>query len=604
MPNFLMQAQPDRWQQKVDYRMLIDFDVESHRFQGDQFLVYFNNSPDTLHRVFYHLYFNAFQPNSMMDERSRTIPDPNPKVGDRIVNLPSENQGYLKINSLHQDGKMVHYHTEGTILEVNLATPIMPNSASILEMNYEGQVPEQVRRSGRDNAEGISYSMSQWYPKLCEYDYQGWHANPYVAREFYGVWGNFDVKIKIDKDYILGGTGVLQNPEEIGYGYQDKKVRHRGNKKLTWHFKAENVHDFMWAADPDYEHSQITCDDGTILRFFYQKNKRTRDTWKELPRIMKEAWKIITKRFGSYPYSTYAFVQGGDGGMEYPMATLITGERSIGSLVGVSVHELMHTWFQMLLGTNESLYAWMDEGFTSFASTEVMNQLRKLKLIPGNYETKPFIGTYNGYRNLAMSGIEEPLSMHADHFATNTAYGTGSYTKGSVFLKQLEYVVGSEVFDQAILRYYYTWRFKHPNVNDFVRIFEKESGLELDWYKEYFVNTTRVIEYEVADIVGEGNASKITLRNRGSMPMPIDVEVRYTDGERSLHTIPLRMMRGAKETDQGQTFKLEHDWPWTHKTYELDVERPLDEIESVNIDPSMRLADINLKNNSKALGDS
>ncbi len=595
-------SQPDRWQQRVDYRMAIDFNVETHQFTGEQTLFYFNNSPDTLQRVFYHLYFNAFQPGSMMDERSRNIPDPDPRVGERIQNLLPESQGFLRVKSLTQNGQTVAYAEEGTILEVTLDEPLVPKSVAILEMSFVGQVPEQIRRSGRDNAEGISYSMAQWYPKLCEYDYQGWHANPYIGREFYGVWGDFDVKITLDKNYIIGGTGVLQNADQIGYGYINKKIRHRKKDHLTWHFRAKNVHDFVWAADPDYEHTHIDTDDGTRLHFFYQKNKKTKDSWEVLPKIMKEAWSIITKRFGEYPYPVYSFIQGGDGGMEYPMATLITGERSVGSLVGVSVHELMHTWFQMLLGTNESLYAWMDEGFTSFASTEVMNELRRRQSIPGNYVPKPFVTTYNGYRNLARSGVEEPLSMHADHFATNTAYGSGSYTKGSVFLKQLEYIVGSDHFDEAILKYYYTWRFKHPNVNDFIRIFEKVSGLELDWYKEYFVNTTRLIEYQLSEVRAKGNSTEIILNNRGNMPMPVDVEVTYADDSKSWHTIPLRIMRGHKSKDQGREFKVETDWPWTHKDYTMTINKPLSEIKGVRIDPSLRLADINLKNNTQEFG--
>ncbi len=596
-------AQADRWQQQVDYRMTVDFDVKTHRYEGQQTLFYFNNSPDTLSRVFYHLYFNAFQPGSMMDERSRTIADPDGRVMDRIQHLKPKEQGYIQVHALTQDGRNTKYAVEGTILEVTLDRPIQPHSVTVLEMDFTAQVPQQIRRSGRHNAEGIDYSMSQWYPKLCEYDYQGWHANPYVGREFYGVWGNFDVKISIDNDYIIGGTGVLQNASEIGYGYTPSKVKHKGRDKLTWHFKAENVHDFVWAADPEYTHTSTLTEDGKTLHFFYKETEYNKDKWEALPAIMRKAWSYIVKRFGEYPYESYAFIQGGDGGMEYPMATLITGERSLGSLVGVSVHELMHTWFQMLLGTNESLYAWMDEGFTSFATTEVMNELRREQIIPGKYDLMPYVSSYNGYRNIAKSPIEEPLSMHADHFATNSAYGTGSYTKGSVFLKQLEYVVGKEVFDRAILRYYYTWRFKHPNANDFIRIFEKESGLELDWYREYFINTTRRINYAVREIAESDGHTHVALANLGEMPMPIDVRVAYVDGSESNHTIPLRIMRGEKVKEDEREYRKEPDWPWTHRDYTLRLDVPLEQVKSVSIDPSLRLADIDLSDNMLNVAD-
>ena len=176
--------------------------------------------------------------------------------------------------------------------------------------------------------------------------------------------------------------------------------------------------------------------------------------------------------------------------MEYPLATLITGNRSLNSLVGVSVHEQLHSWYQMVLGTNESLYAWMDEGFTSYAEDLVMNELAREGLLPGrSAEDNPLAGAYSSYTALATSGKEEPLRTHADHFQTNYAYGVAAYVKGAVFLSQLEYIVGKQAFEKGLLRYFNTWKFKHPNDNDCVRVFEKQSGLELDWYKEDWVNT-------------------------------------------------------------------------------------------------------------------
>ncbi len=215
---FTLAAQPERWQQRVDYQMDIDMDVAKHQFKGKQRLKYTNNSPDELDRVFYHLYFNAFQPNSNMDVRSRSLPDPDKRVGDRISKLKPDEYGWHKITSLKMDGKECKWEVNETILEVELPKGIKPNSTVVFEMEFNSQVPLQIRRSGRDSKDGIDYSMSQWYPKICEYDYQGWHSNPYVAREFYGVWGDFDVKITIDRKYVLGASGILQNGGNIGYG--------------------------------------------------------------------------------------------------------------------------------------------------------------------------------------------------------------------------------------------------------------------------------------------------------------------------------------------------------------------------------------------------
>ncbi len=582
----------ERWQQKVAYQMEIGLDVKSHQFTGNQELTYYNNSPDTLERVFYHLYFNAFQPGSMMDVRSLNLPDPDRRVGDRISKLSPEEVGYQKIKALSQDGKSLAYKVVGTILEVKLAEPILPQQSTVFKMEFEGQVPIQIRRSGRNSREGIAYSMSQWYPKICEYDYQGWHANPYIAREFHGVWGSFDVKIKIDSSYVVASTGYLQNPEQIGHGYPAEQAIKRPNSpKLTWHFKADQVHDFMWAADPDYTHDIVQVPEGPALHFFYQDDKGYAKSWKEGQSYIVKAFQFMSKNFGKYPYEKYSVVQGGDGGMEYPMATLVTGDRSLGSFVGVTVHELIHSWFQGVLASNESLYAWMDEGFTTYASALTMAHLFER-------EGDPVQGNYRGYFAIAERGLEEPLSTHADHFNTNAAYGTAAYSKGAVLLAQLGYVIGEENLAKGMLRYFDTWKFKHPNANDFFRVMEKVSGLELDWYKEYFVQTTHTIDYGIAKVEGKKKQALVTLERVGKMPMPLEVMVTYQDGTQELYYIPLRIMRGEKpHQDQAVERIVKPDWPWVYPEYELEINRPSAEISQIEIDPSQRMADVERANN-------
>ena len=265
------------WQQYVNYTMDIDIDVNNYQYTGNQKLVYTNNSPDNLDKVFYHLYFNAFQPGSQMDVRSRTIADPDRRVGNRISKLLPSEIGYIKVQSLKQNGIDVNYKTVGTILEVTLNKMIKPGESVTFEMTFKGQVPKQIRRSGRNNKEGVALSMTQWYPKMAEYDFEGWHPYPYIAREFIGVWGDFDVTIHIDKNYVLGGTGYLQNPQEVGFGYEDKTqpLNLPKGDKLTWHFKAPKVHDFTWAADPDYQHDIYVMDNGIDLHFLYKKTMNT-----------------------------------------------------------------------------------------------------------------------------------------------------------------------------------------------------------------------------------------------------------------------------------------------------------------------------------------
>lgn len=573
------------WQQHIDYTMDIDMDVNNYQYKGKQKVVYTNNSPDELNKVFYHLYFNAFQPGSQMDVRSLNIKDPDRRVRDRISKLKPNEIGYIKVNSLKQNGSDVSFETVGTILEVSLNKAIQPGESVTFDMLFDAQVPIQIRRSGRDSKEKIALSMAQWYPKMAEYDFQGWHTPPYIAREFHGVWGNFDVTIHIDKNYVIGGTGYLQNPQEIGHGYEDKSkpLNLPDSDKLSWHFKAPNVHDFMWAADPEYIHDVLKMENGVDLHFYYKKtlDEKYLKSWKDVQPKTAELITYFSENVGKYPYKQYSVIQGGDGGMEYAMSTLVTGQRSFGSLFGVTAHEMAHTWFQFLLASNESLHPWMDEGFTSYISAKASN-----KILERNRKN-PNAGSYRGYRSIVSRGFEESLSTHADRYNTNWAYGTASYSKGAIFLSQLEYVIGAKNVAKGIKKYFTDFSFKHPTPNDIKRSMEKVSGIHLDWYLNEWTQTTHTIDYGIKSVGG----SKITLERIGQMPMPIDVEVVYTDGSSENFNIPLRMMRGEKPTSA----KVLEDWTWAHPTYTFDVAKP---VKSVTIDKSGLMADINLENNT------
>lgn len=588
-------AQPDRWQQKVKYVMNIDMNVQTNQFTGTQKLEYWNNSPDTLTRVFYHLYFNAFQPGSMMDNRSLrqgTIQigrgaDWDGRVRDRIHQLKPDEIGYQKIRSLKMNGRAQKFEVLETILEVTLDKPILPKSKVVFDMEFEAQVPLQIRRSGRDNpTTKVRYSMSQWYPKMAEYDYDGWHPTPYVGREFYGIWGDFEVNISIDKNYILGGTGYLQNAGQIGYGYETagQRVNRPNTEKLTWKFLAPNVHDFMWAADPEYKHLTRKVKNDVTLHLLYKAGVANAASWEKILDDAEKALPYIEKTFGAYPYKQYSFVHGGDGGMEYPMSTLLASP-------GAWLHEWMHNWYQGLLATNESLYAWMDEGFTSYADDRVMAFLQ------GKENEFSQTGSYRSYFSLVKSGREEPLTTHADHFNTNAAYGAAAYSKGAVFMEQLGYIVGAEVRDQILLNYYNTWKYKHPNVNDFIRLAEKTADMELDWYQEYWVNTTKTIDYAFDSLWEEGGKTKIRLKRVGLMPMPVDLNLTFKDGSTETHYIPLDLMYGSKPKENDSNWKQYPAWKWTNETYIVETDKKIVDISVAEIDASQRLADVERKNN-------
>ena len=582
------------WQQHVDYTMDVTMDVSSSAYNGTQQLVYSNNSPEDLNVVFYHLYYNAFQPGSEMDVRSITISDPDSRVDDRISRLKKEDYGFMNVLSLNQNNVPVDFSVAGTILEVQLNAPIKSGESAVFDMIFEGQVPPVIRRAGKNSEENVALSMAQWYPKMAEYDFEGWHADPYISREFHGVWGDFDIKLTIDKNYTVGGTGYLQNPDEVGHGY-GQQISNKQTNVLTWHFIAPNVHDFTWAADPDFTHDTLQVPSGPLLHFLYKTslNEKYKKNWKALQPMASEIIQHYSNTVGKYPYKQYSIIQGGDGGMEYGMCTLITGERPFKSLVGVTAHEIGHTWFQFLLASNESRHPWLDEGFAEYTCTFIENDLL------GKETNDPLRNSYNRYISLALSGKEQPMSTHADRYMYNRSYSTSAYRKGALLLAQLKYIIGEKDFEATLKRYFKDWAFKHPTPNDFIRCAEKTSGMELEWFLTDWTQTVNTIDYAVKKVSLLGSETEITLERIGLMPMPVEVEVVLKDGKKLNYYIPLQMMRGEKPT--GGSVRLLGDWAWAYPVYRFKIGVAGSEIKTVTIDNKNETADVNKENNQKTL---
>lgn len=591
------------YQQSIDYKINVDVDVQKNQYNGTQQIVYYNRSPDLLNKFYIHLYWNAFQPGSMMDQKIQSQGEEASKrllenigtqenlvLKSKISLLHPEQYGWQRVISLKQDGVPLKYKVSGTILEVELAHPILPDSSSRFDMSWRAQIPAYIRRAGRNNPEGIKLSMAQWYPKVAAYDYEGWHADEYLGGEFYGVFGNFDVKINIDKDYIIGAGGILQNPKEVkGYGYDKAKVI---NGKTLWHFKAKNIHDFAWAADPNFTVETDQIPKGPLVYYVYQKGEQTKN-WSEAKPYIQKFYKEMASYYGKYPYPSYSFIQAGDGGMEYGMCTLIRGQiPNIDRLLGLMFHEAAHSWFQQVIGTNETTRAWMDEGMTSYA-TSLMEQ----KILNKTSE-KTFLSSYEYYFNTRKAKKEEPMSLFSDFFRSDTGYVNAAYTKAETGLRQLSYIIGEEAFQKSLAEYYRTWRFKHPIERDFIHIAQRISGMNLKWYFNQWINTTNAVDYAIQKVIPEGNKTKVILQRKEEIPMPIDLYVEYKDGSVELYYIPLRMMRGGKPNEQPNLKRTTlEEWGWTQKTYELYLPYPIDRVKSLRIDASRRLADIDEKDN-------
>ncbi len=586
------------YQQHVQYKMDIDVDAENFTYKGKQNITYTNNSPDQLSVIYFHLYWNAFKPGSMMDQRVAS----QGKNGDgrlqqngisRLASIPEGEEGEQNIHWIKQNGKELKFEIQETIMKVYLNRPLAPNSSTEISMEWNSTIPNQIRRSGRNNREGIDMTMTQWYPKIAEYDYDGWATFDYVGREFHAPFADFDVTIKINPEYVIGAGGVLQNPKEVKGYDSNATIKTDENGKAIWKWNAKNILDFAWAADRDYSVESFPVLDGPKVYFVYQKSEKTK-LWAESKPYAIKFFQLMNATFGRYAYPTYSFIQGGDGGMEYGMCTMIVGNAtSLEGLVGLMVHEGGHSWFQQMIATNESTKPWLDEGFTSYAEDLVMYQL----FPPSAPAANPFINSINSYVRFTKGGLEEPASWLADHHDNGTAYSFASYVKGELFLVQLGYIMGEQNLSLTLKEFFAKWKMKHPSDRDFLHIAQKISGMDLKWFQHYWINTTKNIDYAVKHVEYGTDSTSITLENKGGIPMPVDFSVLTKNKEVINYQIPLNMTHTWKSKDIYGDFKTLAYWPWTQKEYTFTVPYTKSEISALGIDFSQRLADVNPNDN-------
>ena len=586
------------YQQYAKYKMDIDVDAQNFTYTGNQTLTYTNNSPDELKVVYFHLYWNAFKAGSMMDQRVAG----QAKNGDsrlqvngisRLASIPEEEEGAQNIHWIKQNGKDLKFEIQETIMKVVLDKPLKPNSSTTFTMNWDAVIPKQIRRAGRNNREGIDMTVTQWYPKIAEYDYDGWATFDYVGREFHAPFSDYEINIKIDKEYVIGAGGTLENPSEVK-GYDQKaSVKADKDNKATWKWTAKNMLDFAWAADRDYTVENFTILDGPKVFYVYQKSEKTK-LWQESQPYVTKFFQIMNASFGRYPYPSYSFIQGGDGGMEYGMCTMILGEAtSLKGLLGLMIHEGGHSWNQQIMAYNESMRPWMDEGFTSYYESLVMHQI----LPPKEPEANPFVGSLNNYRNFVKRGIEEPAVWFGDHHDNGSAYSFSTYVKGELFLVQLGYIMGEQNLTATMKEFYRQWNLKHPTDRDFLHIAQKVSGMDLKWFQNYWINTTKTIDYSVKNVEYGETSTTITLENKGQVPMPIDFSILTKDKKVVNYQIPLNMTHVWKTKDIYGDFKTLNYWPWTQKEYTFTIPYTKSQISALGIDFSGRLADVNVGDN-------
>ena len=589
-------------QQYAKYKMDIDVDAANFTYQGKQTLQYQNNSPDELRVAYFHLYWNAFKVGSMMDQRvagqgvnadGRLAKKVGNTVISRLSEIPKNEEGAQNIRWIKQNGKDLKFEIQGTVMKVYLADAIKPNSSTTFTMEWDAVIPMQIRRSGRNNREGIDMTMSQWYPKIAEYDYDGWAAFDYIGREFHAPFSDYEVNIKIDKDYVIGAGGNLENPTEVKGYDSNASIKQDISNKVTWKWTAKNILDFAWAADRDYTVESFPILDGPKVFLVYQKSEKTK-YWSEMKPYITKYYQLMNATFGRYKWPSYSFIQGGDGGMEYGMCTMILGEAtSLEGLSGLMFHEGAHSWFQQMLATNESARPWMDEGFTQYAEDFVSYRL----FPPTETKPNPFADAIRAYVNFTKSGKEEPAVWLADHHDNGTAYTYASYIKGEMFLVQLGYIVGEENLNRIMLKYYDEWAMKHPTERDFIHIAQQLTGMDLKWFQHYWINTTKTIDYGIKNVKYDPESTTITLVNKGGVPMPIDFSVLTKDKKVVNYNIPLSLTRTWKSKDIYGQFKTLPYWAWTQQEYTFTIPYTKAQLSAIGIDFSQRLADVNPEDN-------
>jgi hypothetical protein len=618
--------QPDKdyWQQDVLYKIDARIDEDNNTITATEKLEYWNNSPDTLHFVYFHLYQNAFIKGSHL----HALENAN-KTKTKMGKYEAEGKGII-IEDITANGKDVSTELDNTILKISLPQPLYPGSKVNLSMKFMTYYDKGAtrRRMQMWDAWGFKhYNGCQWFPKMCVYDRKfGWDTYQHLNREFYGDFGLYDVSLDFPSNYVVEASGVLQNRKEMLPDTLRKKldIKNFANKKWDeapsiitpykkgerkiWKFKANNVHDFAFTADPSYRIATAYWKDIECVGIVQEPHA---SGWQNSANYVVKIIKTFSEDFGMYQYPKMVAADARDG-MEYPMLTLDGG--SDPGYRGLLVHEIAHNWFYGMIGNNETYRAALDEGFTQFATAWGLRRIDGDTLVeekPKWLHTKLFKEpeiivdrrVYNAYLYDALNKEELPLNTHSDDFQGALGHDggyRGVYYKTATMLYNLQYVLGDSLFLAAMQHYFHQWRFAHPYFEDFRNSIIQFTNVDLNWFFDQWLETTKTIDYRISNIkkVSDNNSFAIKFRRTGEMQMPIDFTVTAKDGSKQEYHIPNTWFN--KSTNAVVLPKW-YGWGRMHNEYTAHVNVPSG-ISMVQIDPSYRLADIYIMDNYKSRG--
>ncbi len=564
-------GQKEYFQQEVNYTLTVKLDDQNHFLSGYETLIYTNNSPDALDKVYMHLWPNAYK-NKNTALAKQLARDRNFVLYSTL----KEDKGFIDSLDFKVNNEKVNWELDAQNIDIGilyLKQPLQPGQSITITTPFRVKLPSgSISRLGHI---GQSYQITQWYPKPAVYDRNGWHAMPYLTQgEFYSEYGSFDVSITLPKNYVVGATGNLQTASEIAWLDElsqkaepadsvsfGAEFPESSNEWKTIQYKQKNVHDFGWFADKRWivrkgsVETPYTKTKVTTWAMYTPDNKRV---WKNAIEYINDATYYYSKWNGDYPYTQVTAVDGtisAGGGMEYPNVTVIGNAGDTLQLETVIMHEVGHNWFYGILGSNERDNAWMDEGLNSFNEDRYLMTKYGSKSASINIGAKFLAKSFQlpsfDARNLsqltylltAAYDIDQPLRCHSDDYLSIN-YGANVYKKTAVVFYYLQQYLGEELFDKCMQTYFSQWKFKHPQPADIKATFEKTTGQDLGWFFDEFIQGKGKADYTLLNVAKKHNVTKLDSGNKvdyfyqarvvntGQTEGPCSVTIEYKNGKK------------------------------------------------------------------------
>ena len=555
------------FQQEVNYKIEVKLHDKEHTLHAAESIEYINHSTDTLTFIYFHLWPNAYQKNSALDEQLI-------REGSFKLHYAKEkDKGYIDSLSFSSDGKKLEWSFDEKhhdICKVILASPLAPGMKVNIATPFHVKLPNaKISRLGHLDQ---FYAITQWYPKPAVYDNEGWHAMPYLNQgEFYSEFGSYDVSITLPENYVVGATGDLQTESEIVFlntksndtasASKDlKKVNAfpaSSEKYKTIRYTQQRVHDFGWFADKRYivRKSEVvlphTKQVVNTYALFTPQNKKA---WKHATQYINDAVYYYSLWNGDYPYKNCTAVDGtisAGGGMEYPNVTIIGNTSDTFLLDVVITHEVGHNWFYGILGSNEREHAWMDEGInsynelryikTKYPKAKAVNAISSSKITQGIIGLKKlphhFYYTYS-YLIAALYNSDQALEQSSENF-TGANYGLMVYDKSAAAFNMLHQYLGTAVFDSCMHTYYENWKFKHPAPNDIRKVFEDITHKELSWFFDDVIKTTKKNDYQVKKVRYDEGTQRYTVQLKNNQQLETPIQLTAVDDDNNSESFTL-----------------------------------------------------------------